>query len=49
KNKTGFLLKAVSLGFVFDLAEKGIKMPQKTTYFYPKILSGMAIRRFVKS
>jgi len=49
KNKTGFLLKAVSLDFVFDLAEKGIKMPQKTTYFYPKILSGMAIRRFVKS
>ena len=49
KNKTVFLLKAVSLDAIFDLAEKGIKMPQKTTYFYPKILSGLAIRRFVKS
>lgn len=49
KNKTAFLLKAVSLDSVFELSAKGIKMPQKSTYFYPKILSGLVIRRFVKS
>jgi uncharacterized protein (DUF1015 family) len=26
---------------VFRFAERGEKLPQKTTYFYPKLLSGL--------
>ncbi len=28
------------------LAEQGIRLPQKATYFYPKLLSGLVINRF---
>lgn len=46
--KAAFLLKAVSLDEVLRISSKGFKLPQKSTYFYPKVLSGVAIRRFVK-
>ena len=44
--KTAFLLKAVTLDSVLKLASKGLRLPQKSTYFYPKVLSGVTIRRF---
>lgn len=31
---------------VVELAREGIRMPQKTTYFYPKVLSGLVINPF---
>ena len=31
---------------VRELAERGIRLPQKATYFYPKLLSGLVINRF---
>jgi uncharacterized protein (DUF1015 family) len=45
-DKTAFILKSVSLSAVFDIANRGYRLPQKSTYFYPKVSSGIAIRRF---
>lgn len=44
--KTAFLLKAVTLDSVFKLSSRGFRLPQKSTYFYPKVSSGIVIRRF---
>ncbi len=38
-----FLVKAVTLGQLRDISLMGEVMPQKTTDFYPKLLSGLAI------
>lgn len=46
KNKTAFILRAISLDAVFKVSSKGFRLPQKSTYFYPKITSGALIRRF---
>lgn len=48
KNQMAFLLKPASLTAVFDIAKAGYKLPQKATYFYPKISSGLVLRRFEK-
>jgi uncharacterized protein (DUF1015 family) len=29
-----------------NLAEKGIRLPQKLTFFYPKLLSGLVVNKF---
>ena len=39
------LLKPASLGEVKSISLAGEKMPQKSTYFYPKLLSGLVIQR----
>lgn len=44
--KAAFILSAVSLPAIFEIANKGYRLPQKSTYFYPKVYSGIAIRRF---
>ncbi len=46
KSRAAFILKPVSLEAVFDIANKGYRLPQKSTYFYPKVYSGMLMRRF---
>jgi uncharacterized protein (DUF1015 family) len=38
-----FFLNPVNIQVVQDLAREGIKMPHKSTYFYPKPLSGLVI------
>ena len=38
---TAFLLRPAGLEQVWALAEAGEVMPQKSTYFYPKLLSGL--------
>jgi len=43
-----FLLPAPSLKSVFGIAKVGKRLPQKSTYFYPKLLSGVVTRRFQK-
>ncbi len=48
KNEMVFLLKPALLEAVFDIAKAGYKLPQKSTYFYPKIFSGLVLRRFKK-
>ncbi|MFH1850935.1 MAG: DUF1015 domain-containing protein [Candidatus Neomarinimicrobiota bacterium] len=40
------LLRTPDLDLVFRLAEQGRVMPQKTTFFFPKVYSGLIIRRF---
>ena len=46
KNKVAFILRTVSLDTIFKISSKGLRMPQKSTYFYPKVMSGVTIRRF---
>ena len=41
KAQVAFLLRPASLEQVWALAEAGQVMPQKSTYFYPKLLSGL--------
>jgi uncharacterized protein (DUF1015 family) len=42
-----FLMNATRMGQVRDVANAGEKMPQKSTYFYPKLLSGLVINGIV--
>ena len=37
----GFLLNSTKVEQVQEVADAGAVMPQKSTYFYPKLLSGM--------
>jgi uncharacterized protein (DUF1015 family) len=37
----GFILPELKAGDIFDVVRDGERMPHKTTYFYPKILSGL--------
>lgn len=48
KNEMVFLLKPASLKSVLDIAKAGYRLPQKSTYFYPKISSGLVLWRFKK-
>ena len=41
-----FLLKSIPVEHIIDVAEEGLLMPQKSTYFYPKILTGLLFHKF---
>jgi uncharacterized protein (DUF1015 family) len=41
KAQAAFLLRPPRIEQVFAVAERGATMPQKSTYFYPKLLSGL--------
>ncbi len=41
-----FFMNATRVGDVRNLAEKGVRLPQKATFFYPKLLSGLVINKF---
>ena len=43
-----FLMNSTRMNEVRDVANAGEKMPQKSTYFYPKLLSGLVINRIVE-
>ncbi|MEI8348746.1 MAG: DUF1015 domain-containing protein [Candidatus Omnitrophota bacterium] len=45
-NKVAFLLRSTPLGAIFKIANHGSRLPQKSTYFYPKVSSGIVTRRF---
>ncbi len=47
KNPTyaGFFLNSVKMEQIMAVALAGEKMPPKSTYFYPKVLSGLAINK----
>ncbi|MDD5583775.1 MAG: DUF1015 domain-containing protein [Candidatus Omnitrophica bacterium] len=47
-DKVAFILRPIPLPDVFSIANKGHRLPQKSTYFYPKLLSGIVVRRFQK-
>jgi uncharacterized protein (DUF1015 family) len=41
KNGVGLFLPPTDLNVVMNLAERGERMPQKSTFFYPKLASGL--------
>lgn len=41
-----FFMNPTLIEHVRRLAEKGVRLPQKATFFYPKLLSGLVINRF---
>ncbi len=43
KCEAGFIMPKPLIKDIMDAAKKGVRMPQKTTYFHPKILSGIVI------
>ncbi|MDD5281954.1 MAG: DUF1015 domain-containing protein [Candidatus Omnitrophica bacterium] len=43
--KIAFFLNPVKIGQIIDVALGGNKMPPKSTYFYPKVLSGLVINK----
>lgn len=44
-DSVAFFLRAVKMEEIMAVALKGNKMPAKTTYFYPKVLSGLVIHK----
>jgi len=46
KARYAFLLKAISYKELMDVVKKGIILPQKSTFFYPKALSGLIMYTF---
>lgn len=47
KGEGAFLLRGLPLKTLFEISSKGWRLPQKSTYFYPKAYSGIVVRRFV--
>ena len=45
ERQIAFLLNHIAVKSVLDVASSGERMPQKATYFYPKLLSGLALRK----
>jgi uncharacterized protein (DUF1015 family) len=45
-DKVAFILNPPSINDVRSVSLSGATMPQKSTYFYPKLLSGIVMRRF---
>ncbi len=45
-DKVAFLLNPPSVQDVKNVSLSGATMPQKSTYFYPKLLSGIVMRKF---
>ena len=41
-----FFMNATHVSDVRTLAEKGVRLPQKSTFFFPKLLSGLVINKF---
>lgn len=46
KYQVAFFLNPTRVEQVKEIAQNGERMPQKSTYFYPKPLSGLIIRKF---
>ncbi len=46
--KVAFFLNPVKIQQIINIAISGNKMPPKSTYFYPKVLSGLVVNKFEK-
>lgn len=44
--QAAFLIRPTRVRQIKDVAQAGDKMPQKSTYFYPKIITGLVMNRF---
>lgn len=49
KYQVGFFLYPNSVKELENVAEAGMKMPQKTTFFYPKVITGLVFNSFNRS
>ncbi|MFH0860623.1 MAG: DUF1015 domain-containing protein [Candidatus Altiarchaeota archaeon] len=47
--EVAFFLRPTKMNEIRKVADKGERMPQKSTYFYPKALSGLIIHRFTQT
>ena len=47
KGRVVFVMRSAYMENICDIVDQGFLMPQKSTYFHPKIGSGLVIRRFV--
>lgn len=45
KKGIAFILKGVDIDIVREISESGLVMPQKSTYFYPKLQTGLVINQ----
>lgn len=45
QNQIGFVLPPTPLGAIFNVARQRQNMPQKSTFFYPKLLTGLVVNR----
>ena len=45
ENQCAFLLNPTRVTEIRDVAAAGEKMPQKSTYFYPKLITGLVMNR----
>jgi uncharacterized protein (DUF1015 family) len=43
--QAAFLLNATSSAVILTVVDRGETMPQKSTYFYPKLISGLVINK----
>lgn len=48
KAQAAFLMNPTRMSEVRDVANAGEKMPQKSTYFYPKLLTGLVFHKIVE-
>jgi len=46
KGRVVFVMRPAYMENICDIVDNGFRMPQKSTYFHPKIGSGLVIRRF---
>jgi uncharacterized protein (DUF1015 family) len=46
-SQAAFLLNPTRVSEIRDVAAAGEKMPQKSTYFYPKLITGLTVNRLV--
>jgi len=44
--RASFLMNPTGIAEVTTVAENGEKMPQKSTFFYPKLITGLVINKF---
>ncbi len=47
KAQCSFVLNSTKVTEIRDVASQGEKMPQKSTYFYPKMITGMVMNKLV--
>ncbi len=46
KYQFGFFVNPPKMSQIFGVARSNKTMPQKSTYFYPKVYSGLVINKF---
>jgi len=46
KVQTGFILNSICMDSLMQIAKNSYQLPQKSTFFYPKILNGIFLKKF---